>query len=53
MKGEPQMGAMNRMRELKDLSLLSKWRLAAAYAITGRKDVANELDFNIYDMVDE
>ena len=51
--GEPQLGAMNRMRELKDLSLQSKWRLAAAYAITGRKDVANELVFNIDDKVDE
>ncbi|NLA63926.1 MAG: hypothetical protein GX857_12075, partial [Bacteroidales bacterium] len=48
-----QLGAMNRMRELKDLSLQSKWRLAAAYAITGRKDVANELVFNIDDKVDE
>ena len=51
--GSPQLGAMNRMRELKDLSLQSKWRLAAAYAITGRKDVANELVFNIDDTVDE
>ena len=52
-KGEPQLGAMNRMRELKDLSLQSKWRLAATYAITGRKDVANELVFNIEDKVDD
>ena len=52
-KGEPQLGAMNRMRELNDLSLQSKWRLAATYAITGRKDVANELVFNIDDTVDE
>ncbi|MDD4727426.1 MAG: alpha-2-macroglobulin family protein, partial [Dysgonamonadaceae bacterium] len=51
--GAPQLGAMNRMRELKDLSLQSKWRLAAGYAITGRKDVANELVFNIDDTVDE
>lgn len=51
--GAPQLGAMNRMRELIDLSLQSKWRLAAAYAITGRKDVANELVFNIDDRVGE
>ena len=51
--GAPQLGAMNRMRELKELSLQSKWRLAAAYAITGRKEVANELVFNIDDQVDE
>lgn len=51
--GEPQLGAMNRMRELKNLSLQAKWRLAAAYAITGRKDVANELVFNATDRVEE
>lgn len=52
LNGQPQLGAMNRMRELKELSLQSKWRLAAAYAITGRKDVANELVFNVDDTVD-
>ncbi|MDD2551515.1 MAG: MG2 domain-containing protein [Dysgonamonadaceae bacterium] len=53
LNGEPQLGAMNRMRELKDLSVQAKWRLAAAYAITGRKDVANELVFNANDIVEE
>ncbi|MDR2232341.1 MAG: alpha-2-macroglobulin [Tannerella sp.] len=44
--GAPEMGAMNRMREIKDLSLQSRWRLAAAYAIAGKMDGANELIFN-------
>ena len=39
-------GAMNRLRELKDLSIQARWQLAAAYALTGKKDVANELIFN-------
>jgi uncharacterized protein YfaS (alpha-2-macroglobulin family) len=44
--GAPEMGAMNRLREAKDLSLQSRWRLAAAYAICGKQDAANELAFN-------
>lgn len=41
--GEPEMGAMNRLREEKDLSLQAKWRLAAAYALTGQKETAYQL----------
>jgi alpha-2-macroglobulin len=41
--GEPETGAMNRLREVKTLSLQAKWRLAAAYAITGQIPVAKEL----------
>ena len=52
LSGQPQLGAMNRMREINDLSLQAKWRLAAAYALTGRKEVANELVFNVNDKVD-
>jgi uncharacterized protein YfaS (alpha-2-macroglobulin family) len=40
---EPEKGAMNRLRETKDLTSLSRWLLAAAYAQTGRSEVANEL----------
>jgi uncharacterized protein YfaS (alpha-2-macroglobulin family) len=42
----PEMGAMNRLRELKDLSQQARWRLAAAYALCGKTDAANELVFN-------
>jgi len=41
--GEPETGAMNRLREIKTLSLQAKWRLAAAYALTGQSPVAKEL----------
>ncbi len=44
--GAPEMGAMNRMREMKGISLQAKWRLAAAYALAGQEDVANALTNN-------
>ncbi|MDR3309509.1 MAG: alpha-2-macroglobulin, partial [Tannerella sp.] len=44
--GSPDMGAMNRLKELKDLSQQARWRLAAAYALSGKQDAANELIFN-------
>jgi len=42
-EGAPEQGAMNRLREDSRLSLEAKWRLAAAYAITGRINVAKDL----------
>nr|WP_321454090.1 MG2 domain-containing protein [uncultured Carboxylicivirga sp.] len=54
--GEPELSAMNRMRNQSYLSLQARWRLAAAYALAGHKNVANELvnnasmdDFTEYD----
>jgi alpha-2-macroglobulin len=41
--GEPETGAMNRLREVKTLSLQAKWRLAAAYALTGQISLAREI----------
>lgn len=41
--GEPEKGAMNRLRESKDLPQLSRWLLAAAFATTGRPEAANGL----------
>ncbi len=41
--GEPEKGAMNRLRESKDLPQLSRWLMAAAYATTGRPEAADEL----------
>ena len=38
-----ELGAMNRMKELPNLSLPAKWRLAAAYALAGQVDVAKKL----------
>lgn len=39
----PELGAMNRLREDNGLSMEAKWRLAAAYAIVGRAQVAKEM----------
>lgn len=45
--GAPEYGAMNRMKELPGLSPQAKWRLAAAYALTGKMKPAGELIYNI------
>ena len=42
-----EMGAMNRLREMKSLNMQAKWRLAAAYAVAGKKEVAQELIQNV------
>ncbi|MDR3267327.1 MAG: alpha-2-macroglobulin [Tannerella sp.] len=44
--GSPDLGAMNRLKEVKDIALQSRWRLAAAYSLCGKNDAANELVFN-------
>lgn len=41
--GQPERGAMNRLRETPDIPALSRWLLAAAYATTGRNEVAEDL----------
>ncbi|MCF6307534.1 MAG: MG2 domain-containing protein [Flavobacteriaceae bacterium] len=41
--GQPELAAMNRLRESKRLSNDAKWRLAAAYALAGKKNVAVEI----------
>ncbi len=41
--GKAQLSAMNRMMGMNDLSIQSKWRLAAAYAITGKTKVAQQI----------
>lgn len=44
--GAPEYGAMNRMKEQPRLSIQAKWRLAAAYALTGKMKPAEELVYN-------
>ncbi|MEZ4874447.1 MAG: MG2 domain-containing protein [Flavobacteriaceae bacterium] len=48
--GQPELAAMNRLKESKNLSNDAKWRLAAAYALAGKKNVAEEIarTANIY-----
>jgi uncharacterized protein YfaS (alpha-2-macroglobulin family) len=41
--GEPDLSSMNRLREQKGLSALARWRLAAAYTMAGKPEVASEL----------
>lgn len=41
--GMPEMGAMNRLKEEASLAPTGRWLLASAYALAGRKDVAEGL----------
>jgi len=41
--GEPELGAMNRLKEMAGLSVQARWRLAATYVLAGRKDAALQL----------
>jgi uncharacterized protein YfaS (alpha-2-macroglobulin family) len=45
--GAPELGAMNRLKEIKDLSVQTRWCLAAAYALDGKTKPAEELIFNV------
>ncbi|OAB80332.1 alpha-2-macroglobulin family protein [Cochleicola gelatinilyticus] len=41
--GQPELAAMNRLRESNTMSNDAKWRLAAAYALAGKKNVASNI----------
>lgn len=41
--GAPEMGAMNRLREINNLDEAAHWRLAAAYALAGQENIAREM----------
>ncbi|MFC7356255.1 alpha-2-macroglobulin [Jejudonia soesokkakensis] len=41
--GQPELAAMNRLRESKNMSNDAKWRLAAAYGLAGKKNVAQQI----------
>jgi uncharacterized protein YfaS (alpha-2-macroglobulin family) len=40
LSGNPELGAMNRLREERSLSATARWRLAAAYKLIGQTEVA-------------
>ena len=44
--GSPELSVMNRLRESNDLSVQAAWRLAAAYQIIGKNEVAKKLVAN-------
>ncbi|MCL6217956.1 alpha-2-macroglobulin family protein [Zunongwangia pacifica] len=41
--GQPELAAMNRLRESGEMSNDAKWRLAAAYALVGKENVAKDI----------
>lgn len=41
--GSPDLSAMNRLREFKQISNDAKWRLAATYALVGQSEAATEI----------
>lgn len=41
--GKPELGAMNRMKEVKELDNVCQWRLAAAYHLAGQPEIATQL----------
>ena len=41
--GQPELAAMNRLRESGNLNNDAKWRLAAAYVLAGKKNVAEKI----------
>ncbi len=43
LSGNPELGAMNRLREYKNLSIAARWRLAAAYLLAKQDEVAKTL----------
>ena len=43
LSGQPEKGAMNRLRESSGIPQLSRWLLAAAFVTTGRPEVADNL----------
>lgn len=40
---KPETGAMNRLREKANLSVVAKWRLAAAYHLAGQPEIARKM----------
>jgi alpha-2-macroglobulin len=43
LSGNPDKGAMNRFRQISNLSVQSQWRIAAAYQLTGNQRVAEQM----------
>ena len=41
--GSPDLASMNRLREFDEISNEAKWRLAAAYALSGQKEASEQL----------
>lgn len=48
----PELGAMNRLKEMSDVDVQARWRLAAAYAIASKKDAAIQLTSNANEQIE-
>jgi len=51
--GDAELGAMNRLKEKSDLLVQARWRLAAAYAVAGKKEAASQLVSNASGVIDK
>lgn len=51
--GEPELGAMNRLRENRELTPVATWRLAAAYELAGQHEAAQKLITDLPTRVEE
>lgn len=51
--GSAQMGIMNRLRDVKELSTAARWRLATAYELAGAKSAAEKLISSLSTTVEE
>ncbi len=51
--GEPDLAAMNRLRETNNLGKAARWRLAAAYALAGKTDMGRQLIEGVDTRVDD
>ena len=45
--GKPELGAMNRMREVSNLYTAAQWRLIVAYYLAGKKNIAEQMMQNL------
>ncbi len=43
----PDLGSMNRLKENRDLPVIARWSLAAAYQLAGQPEVANQMIANL------
>ncbi|MDH6355516.1 uncharacterized protein YfaS (alpha-2-macroglobulin family) [Dysgonomonas sp. PH5-45] len=50
--GKAEMGAMNRLKEMAGISVQARWRLAAAYAVAGKKNAALQLISKASDVIE-
>lgn len=45
--GKPELGAMNRLREMEGVSFKARWRLAATYQLAGKESIAKNIITNL------